>query len=154
MKTVTLALVGLTSAHVASAQVVQSVRGSPDHFGPGFTNLYETRVEFRLLRPGNAVLLWVKPTGEVDLFAAESGTAAICYVFDSLLRAMTLNHTTRLSLPQQAQMTLLSLFALLDRADVSSARAPAAPPCLAPAPRAPVAAAMSLRDSRGLRNLS
>jgi hypothetical protein len=68
MKTITLALVGLTSAHVASAQVVQSVRGSPDHFGPGFTNLYETRVEFRLLRPGNAVLLWVKPTGEVDLY--------------------------------------------------------------------------------------
>ena len=68
MKRMTLALVGLTSAHVAGAQVVQSVRGSPDHFGPGFTNLYETRVEFRLLRPGNAVLLWVKPGGDVDLY--------------------------------------------------------------------------------------
>lgn len=68
MKTMTLALVGLTSTHVAGAQVVQSVRGSPDHFGPGFTNLYETRVEFRLLRPGNAALFWVKPTGEVDLY--------------------------------------------------------------------------------------
>src|SRR5258705_1668847 len=68
MKTIGLALVGLTSAHVAGAQVAQSVRGSPDYFGPGFTNLYETRVEFQLLRPGNAVLLWVKPSGEVDLY--------------------------------------------------------------------------------------
>jgi hypothetical protein len=68
MRTIMLALVGLTSAHVAGAQVAQSVRGSPDYFGPGFTNLYETRVEFQLLRPGNAVLLWVRPDGSVDLY--------------------------------------------------------------------------------------
>jgi hypothetical protein len=48
--------------------VEQSVRGEPDHFGPGFTNLFEDRVEFRLLRPGNVVLLWVKPRGEVDVY--------------------------------------------------------------------------------------
>ena len=52
----------------AAAQVEQSVRGEPDHFGPGFTNLFEERVEFRLLRPGNVVLLWVKPRGEVDVY--------------------------------------------------------------------------------------
>jgi hypothetical protein len=52
----------------AAAQVEQSVRGEPDHFGPGFTNLFEDRVEFRLLRPGNVVLLWVKPRGEVDVY--------------------------------------------------------------------------------------
>ncbi|HJS42011.1 MAG TPA: hypothetical protein VJ755_00945 [Gemmatimonadales bacterium] len=52
----------------AGAQVEQSVRGEPDHFGPGFTNLYETRVEFRLLRPGHAVLLWVKPLGELEVY--------------------------------------------------------------------------------------
>jgi len=55
-------------ANPARAQVEQSVRGEPDHFGPGFTNLYETRVEFRLLRPGHAVLLWVKPSGDVDVY--------------------------------------------------------------------------------------
>jgi hypothetical protein len=58
----------------------------------------------------------------VDLFAAESGRAAICYVFDSLRRAISLNHTTHLSLPQQAQMTLLSLFALLDLDDTCRRR--------------------------------
>lgn len=68
MRTITLALVALTFADVAGAQVSQSVRGTPDYFGPGFTNLYETRVEFQLLRPGNAVLLWVNPSGGVDLY--------------------------------------------------------------------------------------
>lgn len=52
----------------ARAQVEQTVRGEPDHFGPGFTNLYETRVEFRLLRPGHAVVLWVKPSGDLDVY--------------------------------------------------------------------------------------
>ena len=52
----------------AAAQVEQSVRGEPDHFGPGFTNLYDARVEFRLLRPGHAVLLWVKPRGDLDVY--------------------------------------------------------------------------------------
>lgn len=52
----------------AAAQVEQSVRGEPDHFGPGFTNLYDTRVEFRLLRPGHAVLLWVRPRGDLDVY--------------------------------------------------------------------------------------
>lgn len=68
LRNAALALMTLASAPVASAQVEQSVRGEPDHFGPGFTNLYETRVEFRLLRPGHAVLLWVKASGEVDLY--------------------------------------------------------------------------------------
>ena len=54
--------------HPAHAQVDQSVRGAPDHFGPGFTNLGERRVEFRLLRPGHVVLLFVKPSGDVDLY--------------------------------------------------------------------------------------
>ena len=87
------------------------------------------------------------PPTELDLFAAESGTAAICYVFDSLLRAVALNRTARLSLPQQAQMTLLSLFALLDRDDVSPARALSARRSRAPAPRAPATAAASLPSS-------
>ncbi|HKA58276.1 MAG TPA: hypothetical protein VKD28_06655 [Gemmatimonadales bacterium] len=52
----------------AAAQVEQSVRGEPDHFGPGFTNLYERSVEFRLLRPGHAVLLWVKPSGDLEVY--------------------------------------------------------------------------------------
>jgi len=52
----------------AAAQVEQSVRGEPDHFGPGFTNLYDTRVEFRLLRPGHVVLLWVRPRGDLDVY--------------------------------------------------------------------------------------
>jgi hypothetical protein len=52
----------------ARAQVEQSIRGEPDHFGPGFTNLYERSVEFRLLRPGHAVLLWVKPSGDLEVY--------------------------------------------------------------------------------------
>lgn len=50
------------------AQVVQAVRGAAEQFGPGFTDLTEGTVEFRLLRPGHTVLLWVKPDGEVSLF--------------------------------------------------------------------------------------
>lgn len=68
MRAMTLVTVAIVGAHPAAAQVVQSVRGAADHFGPGFTELLERRVEFRLLRPGHAVLLWVKPAGDVDLY--------------------------------------------------------------------------------------
>ena len=53
---------------LAAAQIEQSVRGAVDHFGPGFTALSEERVDFRLLRPANVVLLWVTPEGRIDLF--------------------------------------------------------------------------------------
>jgi len=53
---------------VASAQVVQNVHGDVAHFGEGFTALTESRVDFRLLRPANVVLVWVTPDGRIDLF--------------------------------------------------------------------------------------
>lgn len=58
-------LLAPTSAH---AQIEQTVTGDVDHFGPGFTALSESRVDFQLLRPANVVLLWVTPEGRIDLF--------------------------------------------------------------------------------------
>ena len=62
-------LIGLAWALVApaGAQVVQSTRGATEQFGPGFTALSDTRVEFRLARPAHAVVLWVTPAGAVQL---------------------------------------------------------------------------------------
>src|SRR5204862_3939501 len=53
---------------VAHAQIEQNVKGEVDHFGPGFTALSESRVDFQLLRPANVVLFWVTPDGGIDLF--------------------------------------------------------------------------------------
>jgi len=52
----------------AHAQIEQNVKGEVDHFGPGFTALSESRVDFQLLRPANVVLFWVTPDGGIDLF--------------------------------------------------------------------------------------
>ena len=52
----------------AAAQVVQNVTGDVAHFGEGFTDITEGRVDFRLLRPANVVLFWVTPDGRIDLF--------------------------------------------------------------------------------------
>src|SRR5262247_4724406 len=60
-----LALVIPAFAH---AQIEQDVRGSVDHFGPGFTALSEGRVDFQLLREANVVLFWVTPEGNLDLY--------------------------------------------------------------------------------------
>lgn len=50
------------------AQIEQAVTGDVDHFGPGFTALSDSRVDFQLLRPANVVLFWVTPDGRLDLF--------------------------------------------------------------------------------------
>jgi hypothetical protein len=52
----------------AHAQIEQTVTGDVGHFGPGFTALSESRVDFRLLRPANVVLFWVTAEGDIDLF--------------------------------------------------------------------------------------
>ncbi len=61
-------LLGMAAASPLHAQIEQDVRGSVDHFGPGFTTLSESRVDFQLLREANCVLLWVTPEGTLDLF--------------------------------------------------------------------------------------
>jgi len=63
-----LTTLALASPAVASAQVVQNVRGDVAHFGEGFTAITESRVDFRLLRPAHVVLVWVTPDGRIDLF--------------------------------------------------------------------------------------
>jgi hypothetical protein len=62
------AAVALFLPTLAQAQIEQNVTGDVDHFGPGFTALSETRVDFQLLRPANVVLFWVTPEGGIDLF--------------------------------------------------------------------------------------
>jgi hypothetical protein len=52
----------------AQAQIEQNVKGDVDHFGPGFTALSDSRIDFQLLRPANVALLWVTPDGRIDLF--------------------------------------------------------------------------------------
>jgi hypothetical protein len=61
-------LVTLCIPTFAQAQIEQDVAGNVDHFGPGFTALSESRVDFQLLRPANVVLFWVTPEGRIDLF--------------------------------------------------------------------------------------
>src|SRR5204863_4858235 len=63
-----LSLLTILVPSFAHAQIEQDVRGAVDHFGPGFTALSESRVDFRLLREANCVLLWVTPDGSLDLF--------------------------------------------------------------------------------------
>ena len=52
----------------AGAQVVQDARGAADRFGPGFTALSEGRVDFQLTQPAHVALLWVTPSGSIELF--------------------------------------------------------------------------------------
>ena len=61
-------LVTLVVPTFAHAQIEQDVAGNVDHFGPGFTALSESRVDFQLLRPAHVVLFWVTPEGRIDLF--------------------------------------------------------------------------------------
>jgi len=63
-----LMLLALAAPTAAGAQVVQNVHGDVAHFGEGFTAISESRVDFRLLRPANVVLVWVTPQGRIDLF--------------------------------------------------------------------------------------
>jgi len=60
--------VGMAFAPQLHAQIEQDVRGAVDHFGPGFTALSDSRVDFQLLRPASVVLFWVTPEGRMDLF--------------------------------------------------------------------------------------
>ena len=62
------ALVTLLVPTFAHAQIEQTVTGDVDHFGPGFTALSDSRVDFQLLRPANVALFWVTPEGRIDLF--------------------------------------------------------------------------------------
>lgn len=62
------ALLALIAPALAGGQIVQNVHGDVAHFGEGFTAITESRVDFRLLRPANVVLLWVTPAGRIDLF--------------------------------------------------------------------------------------
>jgi hypothetical protein len=61
-------LLAIAAATPLHAQIEQDVRGAVDHFGPGFTALSESRVDFQLLRPASVVLFWVTPEGRLDLF--------------------------------------------------------------------------------------
>ena len=61
-------LLAVAAASPLHAQIEQDVRGSVDHFGPGFTALSDSRVDFRLLREASCVLFWVTPEGRLDLF--------------------------------------------------------------------------------------
>lgn len=53
---------------LARAQIVQIERGASDSFGPGFTALAETKVDFRLTRPAHVALLWVGAAGQIDVY--------------------------------------------------------------------------------------
>jgi hypothetical protein len=61
-----LMLVALVAAP-ASAQIAQETQGDPEHFGPGFIALAESRVDFQLTKPAHVVLFWVRADGRVDL---------------------------------------------------------------------------------------
>ena len=68
LRILTMLVLASPSPALAAAQIVQNVHGDVPHFGEGFTAISESRVDFRLMRPANVVLLWVTPDGRIDLF--------------------------------------------------------------------------------------